>query len=614
MGVSKKQKRRPRPDGESPFKGGRSEAGVGRRGPGRPKGKAGDSKTAQRKSYTAEERRAAVEAFEKSGLTQDDFSRVWGVSKGSLKNWITKYRNSGPKSLERKPHGGKGKSRLAKALKAEIVRTKHLFPDFGLKRIRDYLCRFRGVKVSPGAIKKTLDTEKVPSPLPPVQKKARRKPPARRFERSKPGALWQSDITSYVMTRHGTRAYLTVFLDDYSRYVVSYALALHQKGEMVTEALLSGIDRFGKPKEVLTDQGRQYFSWRGKSSFQKLLEKQGIRHVVARSHHPQTLGKCERLWKTIQEEFWSRAHPQELEEARKRLGHFLAHYNHSRPHQGIGGLVPADRFFGAESEVRRELEAQHAKNELHLALGEAPRRSVYLVGRIGDREVSMHGERGKLVIHTPEGAAEELHPEQLGMAQEENDGAREAGDGDSAGRPPEKTGALPDAEAGGRTGESTLGVGGGGGAEEGPRDGGGHSGTLAGANEPPGSGQASPGPAAEGVAALPAGAFGAGSGPAQATEGPGQDEGLAPGEQPLETSGPDCEAGERGGELTETRGPTEGTSGASGQLDGPGGETCPDEEGNGEPCPGKPGIRSGEDCKTREPKKESGKPWPEPTV
>ena len=33
-----------------------------------------------------------------------------------------------------------------------------------------------------------------------------------------------------------------------------------------------------------------------------------------------------------------------------------------------------------------------------LALGEAPRRSVYLVGRIGDKDVSLHGERGKLVI------------------------------------------------------------------------------------------------------------------------------------------------------------------------------------------------------------------------
>ena len=52
-----------------------------------------------------------------------------------------------------------------------------------------------------------------------------------------------------------------------------------------------GIHRFEKPEEVPTDYGRQYFSWRGKSDFQNLFDKEGIRHGVARSHHLQTPGK-----------------------------------------------------------------------------------------------------------------------------------------------------------------------------------------------------------------------------------------------------------------------------------------------------------------------------------
>src|SRR5204862_5208447 len=103
--------------------------------------------------------------------------------------------------------------------------------------------------------------------------------------------------------------------------------------------------KYGKPREVLTDQGRQYFAWRGKSAFQKLLVKQGIEHAVARSHHPQTLGKCERLWQSVAEELWDRVHPQELEEARARLKHYFAFYNFFRPHQGIDGGIPAERFF-----------------------------------------------------------------------------------------------------------------------------------------------------------------------------------------------------------------------------------------------------------------------------
>ena len=44
----------------------------------------------------------------------------------------------------------------------------------------------------------------------------------------------------------------------------------------------------GTEGDLLTDQGRQYFAWRGKSEFQKLLLRKGVRHVVARAHHPAT--------------------------------------------------------------------------------------------------------------------------------------------------------------------------------------------------------------------------------------------------------------------------------------------------------------------------------------
>lgn len=609
MRPSKKRRKRKAPVGGRPVKGGRPTTGAVRTNPNPPK----RPPRAPTKSYTQQDRVAAVEAYHKSGLTQREFGWLWGISKATLGNWVRKYRTEGPKSLERKPYAGKGKGRLATALTAEILRTKSLFPDFGLKRIRDYLKRFRSVQVSPGAIQKTLETAQVSTPSPAVIKKPKKKKPVRRFERSKPGALWQSDITSFVLARHGTRVYLTVFLDDFSRYVVSFAMALHQKGELVTEALLSGLDRFGKPEEVLTDQGRQYYAWRGKSGFQKLLEKQGIRHVVARSHHPQTVGKSERLWKTIQEEFWSRVHPQELEEARRRMDHFFVHYNHSRPHQGIGGLVPADRFFGAQSEVRQALEAQQEENALRLALGEEPRRSVYLVGRIGDQEVSMHGERGQLVIHAPEAEAVRMNPDQMGMAREESNGRRVHGIEEEPKRPSTEIDALQDAETGGPVGPGALGVGPGRGAKDRPSDGSGDPGTLAGPGEPEGSGGAPRGASASRVAAVAAGADGLGGGSFEAAEEPEQSRGLARGGKPLETEGPDGETGAGCGEPAEPREAVEGTPGASVAPGGPGGERCPEEGKGTSACPESRNGGSGDGFASREPEKENERPWPEPT-
>ena len=101
-----------------------------------------------------------------------------------------------------------------------------------------------------------------------------------------------------------------------------------------------------------------------KATSGNFLIKQGIQHVVSRAHHPETVGKCERFWETVKTEFWERVEPQELTEARERISQFIEHYNHFRPHQGLDGMTPADRFFGAEAEVRKALEDTISKNAL----------------------------------------------------------------------------------------------------------------------------------------------------------------------------------------------------------------------------------------------------------
>ena len=384
--------------------------------------------------FTADERRAAVEAFLKSGRKRGDFARLWGCSAASLDNWLKRYRAEGPKGLEtrvperkaREPHS----SRLPEAARDLVVKVGEEHPDFGARRIADELARFHGVKLSESGVRKILKERGVAAQAAPSKRRRPKSKLPRRFERAKPGELWQSDITSFVLRRHGRRVYLTVFLDDHSRYVVAWALATHQRTALVLEPLLEGIARFGKPREVLTDQGRQYFAWRGKSAFQKLLIKEGIAHVVSRAHHPETLGKCERLWKTVGDEFWDRASPQDLDDARRRLAHFFRHYNHFRPHQGIGGLVPADRFFGAESAVRETLEKELSANEVQLALGKAPRHSVYLAGKIGSEAISLYGERGRLLIETPDGGKRELAMKDLGIERSEK---KEQDDGDEPG-------------------------------------------------------------------------------------------------------------------------------------------------------------------------------------
>jgi len=118
-------------------------------------------------------------------------------------------------------------------------------------------------------------------------------------------------------------------------------------------SLVSGaVSRFGKMEELLTDRGFVFYSWRGINRFEKYLESEGIDHTHARPHHPQTLGKVEALNKRIQQELFEQQHFSTLEQAASALEAWVEHYNHKRPHQGLGGLlVPAERFHGQADQV-----------------------------------------------------------------------------------------------------------------------------------------------------------------------------------------------------------------------------------------------------------------------
>ena len=117
----------------------------------------------------------------------------------------------------------------------------------------------------------------------------------RSFERAKANQLWQTDLFTFILKRQNRRVYLVAFIDDHSRFIVSYGLHASQSTPLVLEVLRAGIANHGTPEEILTDNGSQYITWRGKSAFTKELEKRGVKQIVARPRRPQTLGKIERF-------------------------------------------------------------------------------------------------------------------------------------------------------------------------------------------------------------------------------------------------------------------------------------------------------------------------------
>lgn len=92
--------------------------------------------------------------------------------------------------------------------------------------------------------------------------------------------------------------------------------------------------------EVLTDNGPEFGPKESESKmehpFGRFLIEMGIKHRYTRPYRPQTNGKAERFWRTIEDDL---LHDYTFE-SEEELLKYLIYYNEHRPHQGIKGKTP----------------------------------------------------------------------------------------------------------------------------------------------------------------------------------------------------------------------------------------------------------------------------------
>jgi transposase InsO family protein len=323
----------------------------------------------------------AVEALE-SGLSAQEVGELVGVGSGTIHKWRREYAEGGVQGLCRKASSIAVRKQCS-VLEEKIVTQRRENPEHGVRRIRDDLRRHEGIEVSAETVRTVVNDAGLGNAPP----QARRRPPGvRRFERSCPNALWQIDIFTFQLKRMYP-VYLIGILDDHSRYVVGWGLFRQQNADAVLEVLKGAIGQWGAPREILSDNGRQFVAWRGQTRFQKVLRQQGVQHVRSAPQHPMTLGKVERLWQTVWREFLEEAVFASFADACGRLEHWIHYYNHQRPHQGLDGACPADRFYGIADDVEEAVKQGCQENSLRLALGQEPQPPLYLLGQLGGADV-----------------------------------------------------------------------------------------------------------------------------------------------------------------------------------------------------------------------------------
>ena len=151
------------------------------------------------------------------------------------------------------------------------------------------------------------------------------------YERGHSNALWHIDYTML-----HDKLWLLLAVDDHSRFIVAFKLMKAPNVKDTIMTLNQAFQKYGVPREIITDHGTQFYSVRGGvSTFDIFCLQNEIKHILARVRHPETNGKVERKMRDVKE-FLARINyssstlsPAEL---KKELADWVEFHNYSRIH------------------------------------------------------------------------------------------------------------------------------------------------------------------------------------------------------------------------------------------------------------------------------------------
>lgn len=389
-------------------------------------------KKSLKREWTVSEKHEVV-LSKKRGLTLDEIHSLFGASTSAVVKWTRAFDEKGIAGLETAPRGCRAREVSAKRAAAEQVvdEVRKDEPAGGVSKAQGALYRRGFLKLARETVRSILRGKGI-GPVLTRNKRRNKKPKPRFFERARPNELWQSDIMSF-MLKGQYRVYLIGFLDDHSRFLVSWGLYRFQTTANVLEVFRAGVEKHGLPKEVLTDNGRQYYTWRGKSKFTKVLLKLGIRHIRSRPYHPQTCGKIESFWRNLLQECLTQVPLASFEEAKNKIGEYIEFYNFKRPHQGIGKVMPSDRYYGVAGQVRQMVEQNTARVEEEKGISPEYKPPTYIVGNIGGKELRVVAKDAEVSLH--EAPAEEVESGSNGNGNAPQTGADDARSAESLAEP-----------------------------------------------------------------------------------------------------------------------------------------------------------------------------------
>ena len=299
-----------------------------------------------------EQREAFLAAAGVEGANVRAACRASGISPTTGYKWLGRATAGDIEERSRRPRHSPAATPADLETAVLMVRSEH--PTWGGRKIHHAL-RLQGVEApQPSTITGILHRHGL---IAAEESEKRRR--YQRFEKAAPNELWQMDFKGHFALAGGGRCNPLTVVDDHSRYGVVLAACADERRSSVVAALTSAFRRYGLPDRMLMDNGPPWgkdFAHRH-TKLTAWLMRLGIEPIHGRPFHPQTQGKNERFNGTLKREVIAGVAFTDLAAVQRRFDAWLRLYNHERPHQGIGDVVPACRYRKAERSLPERLPA-----------------------------------------------------------------------------------------------------------------------------------------------------------------------------------------------------------------------------------------------------------------
>lgn len=279
--------------------------------------------------------RAKLMALHQQGVPLTTLSQDYGVAREVLGRWWARYQAGDLAALtptSRRPHHSP--TRTPPTLEQRILRLR-------AQRLSAVRIAW-ALGIGHSTVQRVLTrhgAHQLPRPA---------RPQPRRYEKQRPGELLHLDVKYLPALRNARYDFEFAAVDDFSREAVVGIRT--EQTSAVAAAFLEHVAAAlpYRIEAVLTDNAFAFTMRHAHHAdrltrFQQVCAALDIRHLLLRPYAPQSNGKVERFFRTIDDEclhvrplFTFRARSRAVEE-------FVWYYNHERPHLSLGGMTPVHR-------------------------------------------------------------------------------------------------------------------------------------------------------------------------------------------------------------------------------------------------------------------------------